>query len=132
MTDTPPPPAAPVAPAPLSVAEDKQWGSFAHLGGIIGILPSLIIWLVFKDRGPVVHREGKEALNFQIALVIVVAAYSVLNAILTVVTFGFWMLIGWLPYLAIWVLDIVWSIMGFSAVNAGGGYRYPISIRFIK
>ncbi|MBI5160999.1 MAG: DUF4870 domain-containing protein [Micrococcales bacterium] len=132
MTDTPPPPAAPAAAAPLSAAEDKQWAGIAHLGGIIGILPSLIIWLVFKDRGALTNREGKEALNFQITLVIVVVAYSILNAILTVVTFGIWTLIGWLPYLAVWVLDIVWSILGFSKVNAGGSYRYPLTIRLIK
>ena len=61
---------APQAAAPLSEAEDKQWASFAHLGGIIGILPSLIIWLIFKDRGAKTNVEGKEALNFQITVAI--------------------------------------------------------------
>ena len=54
MSDTtppPPPPAAPAGAAPLSEAEDKQWASFAHLGGILSFLPPLIIWLVFKERG---------------------------------------------------------------------------------
>ena len=46
-----------------------QWGSFAHLGGVLGFLPSLIIWLVFKDRGSFTDTEAKEALNFQITLV---------------------------------------------------------------
>ena len=59
---------APVAAAPLTEAEDRQWASFAHLGGIIGPLPSLIIWLVFKDRGRFTAQEGKEALNFQITI----------------------------------------------------------------
>ena len=44
-------PYAQPAAAPLDPAQDKQWASFAHLGGILWILPSLIIWLVFKDRG---------------------------------------------------------------------------------
>jgi hypothetical protein len=55
MTDPAPQPAAPQpAPqpaAPLTEAEDKQWASFAHFGGVLGFLPSLIIFLVFKDRG---------------------------------------------------------------------------------
>ena len=46
-----PQPAAPAPAAPLSHEQDLQWASFAHLGGILGLLPSLIIWLVFKDRG---------------------------------------------------------------------------------
>ena len=52
-----PQPAA--AAAPLSEAEDNQWASFAHFGGILGFLPSLIIWLVFKDRGAVTNVEAQ-------------------------------------------------------------------------
>src|SRR5688500_1224341 len=70
MTETPPPAAAAPQPAaPLTEAEDRQWASFAHLGGILGFLPSLIIWLVFKDRGTFTNVEAKEALNFQITLI---------------------------------------------------------------
>ena len=131
MTDATPQP-APVAAAPLTPAEDKQWASFAHLGGILGFLPALIIWLIFKDRGAVTNVEAKEALNFQIAAVIASVAYQILNAILLAVTFGFWALIGWLPALAIWVLMIVFSIQGYQRVKAGGSYRYPLTIRLIK
>ena len=120
MTEPAPQPAAPAAP--LSEAEDKQWASFAHLGGIIGILPSLIIWLIFKDRGAFTNVEAKEALNFQITIVI---AY-IIGTILSVI------LIGGLISLAAWVVSIIFSIMGFSKVNAGGSYRYPFALRLIK
>ncbi|MGN6502736.1 MAG: DUF4870 domain-containing protein [Pseudolysinimonas sp.] len=122
----------PAAAAPLSEAEDKQWASFAHLGGILGFLPALIIWLIFKDRGAKTNVEGKEALNFQITVAIAQVAAIILNAILTAVTFGIWALIGGLIHLAIWVLSLIWSIMGFSKVNAGGSYRYPVALRLIK
>jgi uncharacterized Tic20 family protein len=122
----------PAAAAPLSEAEDKQWASFAHLGGILSFLPSLIIWLVFKDRGPKTNVEAKEALNFQITAAIAQVAVFIINAILTAVTLGFWGLIGWLLPLAVYVISLIWSIMGFQKVNAGGSYRYPIAIRFIK
>lgn len=131
MTEPAPQPAAQPA-APLTEAEDKQWASFAHLGGILGFIPSLIIWLVFKDRGVKTNVEAKEALNFQITAAIAQVAVFILNAILTAVTLGIWGLIGWLLPLAVWVLSLVWSIMGFSKVNAGGSYRYPIAIRLIK
>lgn len=131
MTDATPQP-APVAAAPLTPAEDKQWASFAHLGGILGFLPALIIWLIFKDRGARTNVEAKEALNFQIAVAIAQVAVFILNAILTAVTLGIWGLIGWILPLAVWVLSLIWSIMGFQKVNAGGSYRYPVSIRLIK
>ena len=56
---TEPAPAAPQPAAPLTEAEDKQWASFAHFGNIILLVPALIIYLVFKDRGPKVAVEGK-------------------------------------------------------------------------
>jgi len=132
MTESTPPPAAPQGAAPLSETEDRQWASFAHLGGIIGILPALIIWLIFKDRGSFTNQEGKEALNFQIAVVIVQVAIFILNSILGVVTLGFWALIGWIFPLAVWVIAVIWSIMGFSKSKEGTAYRYPVSVRFIK
>jgi len=108
--------------APLTTAEDNQWASFAHLGGIIGFIPSLIIWLVFKDRGAFTNSEAKEALNFQITIVI---AY-VVGSILSIVG------IGLLISLAAWVVSIIFSILGFLKAKDGIAYRYPFAIRLIK
>lgn len=119
MTDSNPQ-AAPSAP--LTETEDRQWASFAHLGGIIGFLPSLIIWLVFKDRGSFTNAEAKEALNFQITVAI---AY-VIGAILTVV------FIGSLISLAAAIVSIIFSIMGFLKAKDGIAYRYPFALRLIK
>ena len=88
----------PVPAAPLTPAEDNQWASFAHLGGIISFLPSLIIWLVFKDRGAFTNAEAKEALNFQITIAIAhVVNWIVIGFILGLVTFG---IAGFLSLLA--------------------------------
>jgi uncharacterized Tic20 family protein len=123
MTDPTPAPAAQPAPAaPLSEADDKLWASLAHLGGIISFLPSLIIWLVLKDRGPKTNVEAKEALNFQITL----AIGYVVGIILTLVFVG--IILIW----AIGIVSIIFSILGFVKVNGGGSYRYPFAIRFIK
>ena len=144
MTNPTPQPAAPQPGAPLTPAEDKQWASFAHFGGILGFLPSLIIFLVFKDRGPLTRQESKEALNWQITWI---AASIVLNIVSTIVStialatatslaaigtaslisglFGF---IALLPYL----INVVFSIIGGVKVNGGGAYRYPVALRFIK
>lgn len=116
------PPAQPVAAAALSPEQDIQWGSFAHLGGILGFLPSLIIWLVFKDRGSFTNTEAKEALNFQITLVF---GY-IISAILVIVFIG--ALLMW----AVWILGVVFSIIAFLQAKDGKHYRYPFAIRLIK
>lgn len=122
----------PPSAAPLSEAEDRQWASFAHLGGIIGLLPSLVIFLVFKDRGAFTREESKEALNFQIVVTIGHIAIIIINTILTAVTFGIWGLIGWILPLGLWVLSLIWSIMGFTKAKDGIAYRYPLNFRIIK
>jgi uncharacterized protein len=123
---TPPPqqPAAPqpVAAAPLTPEQDIQWASFAHLGGILGFLPSLIIWLVFKDRGTFTNTEAKEALNFQITLLF---GY-VISWILAFVFIG--VILSW----AIWILGVIFSIIAFLQVKDGKHYRYPFAVRLIK
>lgn len=133
MTDATPQPAAPLAAAPLTPAEDKQWASFAHLGGILWILPALIIFLVFKDRGTLTKQESKEALNWQITFIGAYIILAIVTGILSLallfsgIFFSFWWLLALL-----YVANLVFSILGFVAVNGGGAYRYPVAIRLIK
>ncbi|GGI48394.1 putative Tic20 family protein [Agromyces flavus] len=127
-----PQPAAAEAGAPLSQEQDVQWGSFAHLGGILGILPSLIIWLVFKDRGRFTATESKEALNFQITALIGWVALFIVSSILTAVTFGLFGFVASLLYLALWAAVVVFSVLGFLKAKEGQHYRYPFAIRLIK
>lgn len=131
MTDQAP---SPAAAAPLSPAEDKQWASFAHFGNIILLLPALIIYLVFKDRGPLVNQEGKEALNWTINVTGVVVIINIVNTIL-----GFIPIIGWILGLilmlvlwAVLIANLIFAILGGVKVNGGGTYRYPMNIRWIK
>jgi len=130
---TEPAPAAQPA-APLTEAEDKQWASFAHFGNIILLVPALIIYLVFKDRGPKVAVEGKEALNWTINVTGIVIIGNIVNLIL-----GFIPVIGWiialLVLIVIWaviIVNIIFAILGGVKVNGGGSYRYPLNIRWIK
>ncbi len=132
MTDANPQPAAPQPAAQLTTAEDNQWASFAHLGGIIWILPSLIIWLVFKDRGSFTNVEAKEALNFQITLTLAQIALLIVGSILTAVTFGLFAPLQGLLGFAIWVVGIIFSIIGFTKAKDGLHYRYPFALRLIK
>ncbi|CAL4860420.1 DUF4870 domain-containing protein [Microbacterium sp. MM2322] len=131
-TQQPPqqPYAQPAASGPLSPDQDKQWASFAHFGGILWFLPVLIIWLVFKDRGPRTNTEGKEALNWQITVTIAFIVANILALIFSwIPVLG--LLVGLLP-LAVWVVNVIFSILGGVRVNAGGSYRYPVTLRFIS
>ncbi|MEO7348519.1 MAG: DUF4870 domain-containing protein [Terrimesophilobacter sp.] len=147
MTDqTPPAPEQQPATAgvPLTAAEDKTWAMWSHFGGLLYILPSLIIFLVFKDRGTLTKQESKEALNWQITFLIFYIAAFIVGAILAAIVGGVavstgnygmlssvGLISGALPFLT-WVANAIFSIMGGVKVNGGGSYRYPVNFRFIK
>ena len=110
----------------MNDAEVRQWAGFAHLGGILGFLPSLIIWLVKKDQNAFVGQEANKALNFQLLVLIGYIALSVLDGIFLP---GF---IAWIGQVVIWVMSLAFSIQGFQAVNRGQAYTYPFTIALVK
>ena len=102
--------------------DSKTMGMLAHLLGIfLGFIGPLIIWLIKKDQSPFVDDQGKESLNFQLTVLI---GYLIGGATSC-------LFIG-LLILVIWVLSIVFGIMGAIAANKGEAYRYPFNIRMIK
>jgi|SRR5659263_342581 len=111
--------------APMSDSDQRLWATLAHIGPIIiGFVAPLVIWLIYRDRGRYVEDQAKEALNFQIALVIA----SVVVGILTIVTLG----IGGLLFIPLGIGALVLMIMAAIAANKGEAYRYPLNIRLIK
>ena len=121
--------AAPEAPTGVPTAEDKQWGLFAHLSSLAGliipfgnILGPLIIWQVKKDSLPFAADQGKEALNFNITIAIA----AIICGLLTLVLIGFLLLplvgLAWL----------VFTIIAAVKANNGEAYRYPFALRLVK
>jgi uncharacterized protein len=122
-------PLPPEQPAPTSLTEsskdDRTMAMLCHLGGILlSFLVPLIIWLMKKDQSKFVDDQGKEALNFQLTLVI---GYA-LATVLTCVTFGF----GIVIFPVVGIVSLIFGIMGGLAANRGERYRYPFAIRLIK
>jgi len=106
-------------------SEDRNLAMLTHLSGILlGFIVPLIIWLMNKDKTEKawLNEQAKEALNFQITVLI---AYFV-SAILVVI------IIGGLLGLAVWVANLVFCIIAGMAVNKGESYRYPLTLRLIK
>jgi len=125
MTQTPPQPPADYAapPTQLSAADEKLWATLTHVGGILfHWLAPLIAYLILKDRGPFVRWHTRQALNFQLTVLIAYVAGIVLCFVF----------IGVFVLLAVVVVNIVFGIMAAMAANRGEYYRYPIAIEFVK
>ena len=140
MNDTPPPqpgaePASaqtgtpPPQPQVGNASDDRTFGMLCHLSGLIasaviglGFVGPLVIWLWKKDQSAFVDYHGKEALNFNLTVLLAAIVSFVLVFIF----------IGILLLIAVGIMALVFSILACIAANKGEYYRYPVCIRFIK
>jgi uncharacterized protein len=128
-------PQVPSEEAIVPVGDERTWALLGHLSalsafivtGIGCVLGPLIIWLVKRDSLPFAADQAKEALNFNIT-VLIAAAGLILFSIITVgigllltVPLGFALFFYWLIFTII------------AAVNANNGvrYRYPLTLRLV-
>ena len=110
-------------PQPMRPEDEKLWSTLIHLGGILFyVVPSLVGYLVLKDRGPFVREHTRQALNFQLTLLIAYVVGGILSTIF----------IGFLVLAAAGILAIIFSIIAGIAANKGEWYRYPLTIEFIR
>ncbi|HEX7202749.1 DUF4870 domain-containing protein [Arthrobacter sp. AK04] len=111
---------------PLTASEDRQWATMAHFGGILGCVPALLIYLIFRDRGPFTAQESKEALNFSLPPTI---AAVVANILVFVPVIGnVFAVIATL----IWIALTCFSVAAGIHVNKGQPHRYQYNLRWIK
>ncbi len=112
-------------PIPLRPDEERTWAIVAHIGGlVVGFVAPLVVWQVFKGRGPYLENQAKEALNFQITLAIAYAV-SILLAILT---------LGLLAPLAaaVSIAGVIFMILAAVAAGRYEWYRYPVTLRLVS
>jgi hypothetical protein len=82
----------------------------------------LILWLIKREGNPFVDEQGKEAVNFQLSILL----YVVVCSFLTIIV------IGALLMPLVGLFDVIFIIVAAVKANDGVNYRYPLCIRFIK
>jgi hypothetical protein len=103
--------------------ESKLFAALAHgLALLVPFLPALVIWLVKKDADAFVAEHARQAMNFQLTVII---AYIV-SAILILVLIGFVLMV------IVAITALVFTIIALVKAAQGQAYRYPIAIPFFK
>ncbi len=106
-------------------ADDANLAMLAHLLSIVfGFIAPLIIWMISKDQPQkgFVADQAKEALNFQITVIIALCIAGVLIVIF----------IGILLVPMILVVNFVLCILAGLKAREGVAYRYPFTLRLLK
>jgi uncharacterized protein len=119
-------------PAAVSAPSENErtWGMLAHLSALAGlvfpllgiVLGPLAVYLGRRDDSTFVAQHAKEALNFNITVLIAAVGCMILMLVFVGFLFGTGLFVAWL------VLTLI------AAIRASEGqlYRYPVSLRLIK
>ncbi len=108
---------------------EANWAMGCHLAAIFGyisfigfVVGPLVVWFLKKNEDAFVDEQGKEAVNFQLSMIL----YYIGAAILSLVLIGIPILIG------LFIFQLVEIILASVKAKNGYDYRYPMTIRFIS
>ncbi|MDQ6860182.1 MAG: DUF4870 domain-containing protein [Verrucomicrobiota bacterium] len=113
-----------------AVANVRSWAAFIHASALLGVfihfpghlIPPLILWLMKRNESAELDAHGKEAVNFQLSMLI----YNAIAAVFCLI------LIGLIALPVLWVLNTILVIIAAIKASDGELYRYPMTIRFIQ
>lgn len=114
---------------------DRTTAMWTHLGSIIfGFMP-LIMFLVKKDESPFVREHSRQGLNAMITNTIVtfgaLFVFGFVGFILALLTFGIGIIVMYAA-LIVPLVYCVFYIIAAVAANKGEGYKFPLTINFVK
>ena len=89
--------------------------------GLLGFVASLVLYLIYKDRGPFARENAANSLNIQITTGIVLLVSIPLMLIL----------VGFLTYGIAIVVAFVLHLIGALKANRGEWWRPPFTLRFV-
>ncbi len=108
----------------------RKWAMLCHIVALVGLLGNgigfvlgpLLVWMIKKEDHPFVDEQGKEAVNFQITMMLLAIACGLLA----------FFVIGLLLLPFVLIVAVVFSVVGAVKANEGEHYRYPFALRLIK
>ncbi|QIK75975.1 DUF4870 domain-containing protein [Nocardioides piscis] len=116
---------------PISPGQERTLGAVAHgvplaamvlSAGLLGFVGSLIIYMLYKDRGPFVRQHAANSLNVQIFAGIIMLVSLPLMLVL----------VGFLTFGLAFVLAFVLHVIGAIKANNGEWWDPPMTPRFVR
>lgn len=118
-------------PATISPSQERTLGAVAHgvplvamvlSAGLLGFVGSLVIYMMYKDRGPFVRQHAANSLNVQI-----------ITGIVLLISFPLmFVLVGFVTYAGALVFAFVMHLLGAIKANNGEWWDPPMTPRFVR
>ncbi|MEO5853460.1 MAG: DUF4870 domain-containing protein [Nocardioides sp.] len=116
---------------PISPAAERNLGAVSHVvpavamvlsAGTLGFIGSLVIYLLYKDRGPFVRQHAANSLNVQIMTgIILLISLPLMLVLVGFVTF---------PLALVWAG--VLHVIGAIRASNGEWWNPPLTPRFVR
>ena len=107
---------------PESSKDARKMAVLCHLLGVAGFFAPLVIWLNERDKHRFVDEHGQEAINYQISLLVYLAAAGLFCFIK----------IGFILLSVLLIIHVIFVSEAAVKASKGESYRYPIAFRLIK
>jgi uncharacterized Tic20 family protein len=122
----------------MSDSEARNWGAGAHLSSLImlawvpAVIGPLVVWLVKREDHPFVEDQAREALNFQISVLIYAIVGGIAALIFALATLGMGLFVV-LPVAGLFIV-VAFLLPIYAAIKASDGerYRYPFTMRLLS
>lgn len=114
----------------LTPDEERTWGTVVHVvpaaalvlsAGTLGFVASLVIYLIYKDRGPFVRQQAANSLNIQIMTLIGLVVSVALMLLL----------IGFILYPVVIAVAVVLHAVGALKSSRGEWWTPPLVPRMV-
>lgn len=111
-------------------SQERIWGMLCHLTALLGlagipfgnIFGPLLVWLYKKKAYAIVDKQGRESLNFQLTMTILVLIAALL----------IYLKIGMMLIFVLASINVVLVLIASVQSYRGETFRYPFRIRFLK
>ncbi len=117
--------------AAMSPQDERTWSMATHgivlaalvlSGGTLGFVAALVMYLLYKDRGPYIRANTANALNIQIMTLIGVIISFVLMFVI----------IGFVTIVIVGIYALVLHIIGMVKANNGEWWDPPLTPKFVS
>ncbi|MCA9292585.1 MAG: DUF4870 domain-containing protein [Phycisphaerales bacterium] len=128
---------------PHAKEDERTYALFTHLVGLLsladmtllGLIGTIIMWRIKAKQSPFLDDHGREAVNFQLSLLIYTIGGAIVLGAFTLLTFFVGSIItipaAVIGAIFVVVLRLVGGIRGAIFAARGQYYRYPMTLRLI-
>ncbi|MFL6091288.1 MAG: DUF4870 domain-containing protein [Aeromicrobium sp.] len=115
----------------LTPEQERTWAMTTHViagaamilsAGTLGFVAALVIYLVYKDRGPFVRQHAADAVNIQLNALL----WAAIGFVLALVLIGFAILFV-VPIVAT-ILHVIGAVKAYN----GEAHWSPLTIKFVS